>query len=119
MSTQSTASRHPGPSHRSHRLDASCAEMSGVAIADPFERAGFDEPVLGELPDGLEQAVPRAWCGVIGDDERLAHERVEVSEDLDLVGVLDDGADGSSGRSRRQRPMPRGSRSRSSSVNRS
>ena len=47
------------------------------------------QPVLGELADRLEQAVPGAGGGVVGDDERLAHERVEVAEHVDVVGAVD------------------------------
>ena len=48
------------------------------------------QTVLGELADGLEQGVAGAGGGVVRDDERLADERVEVPEHVDVVGVVDD-----------------------------
>ena len=57
------------------------------------------EAVLGELSDGLEQGVAGAGGGVVGDDERLAHERVEMAQHVDVVGVV-------------ARPRPRPARSK-------
>ena len=42
--------------------------------------------------------------GVVGDDERLADQRVEVPEHVDVVGAVDDRADARRGRSRRRTP---------------
>ena len=53
------------------------------------QRAVAVELVLGELADRLEQGVAGARPGVIGDHQRLAHERVEVPEDVDVVGPAD------------------------------
>ena len=86
-STQSTASRHPGPFHCSHRAAASPAKYAAWRSRVALQLARLGQPILGELADGLEQAVARAGGGVVGDDERLADERVEVPEHVDVVGV--------------------------------
>jgi hypothetical protein len=67
--------------------------MRGVSITRPLEGTRVRQPILGELPDGLEQAVPGARGGVVGDDERLADQRVEVPQHVHLVGALDHGKD--------------------------
>ena len=65
--------------------------MGRVRVTYFFALAVLGQPVLGELTDRLEQRVARACGGVLGDDERLAHERVEVAQHVDVVCVLDDG----------------------------
>ena len=40
-----------------------------MAVAGRRQLTGCLEPVLGELADGLEQAVARAGRGVVGHDE--------------------------------------------------
>ncbi len=67
-------------------------EVCRVQVTPSLTLAGFGEAILAELADRLEQAVPRAGGGVVGDDERLADERVEVPQHVDLVGVVDDRA---------------------------
>ena len=60
--------------------------------ADPASPSAprLRHPVLGELPDRLEQAVPGAGGGVVGDHERLPDERVEIPEYLDVLGAFED-----------------------------
>jgi hypothetical protein len=55
--------------------------------------AGFRQPVGAELANRFEEAVSRARRGVVGDHERLADQRVDVSEHVDVVGSVDHGAD--------------------------
>ena len=55
--------------------------------------AGVRQPVDGELADRLEHAVARARRRVVGDDERLPHERIERLQHVDLVAARGDGAD--------------------------
>ncbi len=64
-----------------------------MTVARVLEAAVLGEAVLGELPDRLEQRVPGAGAGVVSDDERLADERIEVPEHVDVVCVLDDGTE--------------------------
>ena len=88
-STQSTASRQPGPFQCSQRLGRLAGEVLGVPVASRLERRPCSaKPVLGELADGLEEAVAGAGGGVVGDHERLADQRVEMPEHVDLVGVV-------------------------------
>ena len=68
-------------------------EVRGVPVTSPLERARLRQPVLGELADGLEEAVAGAGGGVVGDDERLPDQRVEMPEHVDVVGAVDDRAD--------------------------
>ena len=68
-------------------------EVRGVPIARALARARLRQPVVGELADGLEEAVPRARGGVVGDHERLADQRVEMAEHVDIVGAVDHRAD--------------------------
>ena len=75
------------------RVGRLAREVRRVPVARSLEVAGLGEPVLGELADRLEQAVPGAGGGVVGDHERLADERVEVPQHVDLVGVVDHRAD--------------------------
>ena len=92
-STQSTASRHPGPFQCVPARRGLASEVRRVPVAHPLERARLRQSILGELADRLEQAVPRARRRVVGDDERLADQRVEVFEDVDLVVAVDDRED--------------------------
>ena len=68
-------------------------EVRGVPVASPLERARLRQPVLGELADGLEEAVAGAGGGVVGDEERLSDQRVEMPEHVHVVGPVDHGAD--------------------------
>ena len=64
-----------------------------MGVSRSLTLAGICQSILGELPDRLVQAVARRRSGVIGHDERLAYEGVEVSQHVDLVGIVDDGTD--------------------------
>jgi hypothetical protein len=55
--------------------------------------AGICQPILGELSNRLVQAVAGCAGRVIGHHERLAYERVEVPQHVDLVSIVDDGTD--------------------------
>ena len=68
-------------------------EVRGVPVTSPLERARLRQPVLGELADRLEQAVSGTGGRVVGDDERLSDQRVEMPEDVHVVGSVDHGAD--------------------------
>ena len=68
-------------------------EVLGVPVTSPLERARLRQPVLGELADGLEEAVAGAGRGVVGDEERLSDQRVEMPEHVHVVGPVDHGAD--------------------------
>ena len=69
------------------------SEVRRVAISRRFERSGLGQAILRELADRLEQAVARPRRRVVGDDERLADERIEVFEDIHLVVAVDDSED--------------------------
>ncbi len=69
------------------------SEVRSMSISRRFERSGLRQAILGELADRLEQAVARPRRRVVGDDERLADERIEVFEDIHLVVAVDDGED--------------------------
>ena len=92
-STQSTASRQPGPFQCSHRAAASRAKYAACRSRVGSRAPVSAKPVVGELADGLEEAVPGARGGVVGDHERLADQRVEMSEHVDVVGAVDHRAD--------------------------
>ena len=68
-------------------------EVLGVPVTSPLERARLRQPVLGELADGLEEAVAGAGGGVVGDHERLPDQRVEMPEHVHVVGPVDHRAD--------------------------
>lgn len=59
-------------------------EMAQMAFTRDVELAGLDQELEGVLADGLEQPVPRASSGALGDrDERLVHEaREDVEREL-------------------------------------
>ena len=50
------------------------------------------ESLVGERPDGLEHAVPGPRGTVVGDDQGLAHQRVQQPQGLHVVARLGDGA---------------------------
>ena len=58
-----------------------------------LEHAGVDQPILGELPDRLEEAVAGAAGAVVGDEQRLPDQGVEMPEHLHVVDAIDHGAD--------------------------
>ena len=64
-----------------------------MPVTSPLERARFRQPVLGELADGLEEAVAGAGGREVGDHERLSDQRVEMPEHVHVVGPVDHGAD--------------------------
>jgi hypothetical protein len=65
------------------------AEVRRVPIAHPRQAAGLGQPVLAELPNRLVQPIARALAAVLGDDQRLADQRVEPGEDVDVVEADD------------------------------
>ena len=103
-STQSTASRHPGPFQRSHRAAASPPEVRGVPSRVRSSAPASASRSSANCRIVSNSAVAGAGRGVVGDDERLADERVEVPQHVDLVGVVDARRRCSPGRSRRRRP---------------
>src|SRR5207237_7959487 len=68
-------------------------EALAMAVASPLERARIRQPVLGELADRLKEAVAGAGNGVVGDEERLSDQRVEMPEHVHVVGSVDHGGD--------------------------
>ena len=69
--TQSTSSRQPGPFQRSHRAAASAAKWAACRSRTASRSASVRELLVGEGPDGLEQAVPgrgrRPWWATTSD----------------------------------------------------
>ena len=72
--------------------DRLAREVRRVPVAGRLALIGLRQPLVGERPDGLEQAVPGPRGAVVGDDEGLAHQRVEQPQHLDVVARLGDGA---------------------------
>ena len=62
--------------------------MLGVTIACRVEDSRLGQAVFGELTNGFEKAVTGASCDVVGDDQRLAHERIEVPQHVDVVDMF-------------------------------
>ena len=93
-STQSTASRHPGPFQCSHRTTASPGEV--LARGDRTARSSA--PVSARRSSANWRMVSNCRyrvrvARVVGDDERLADQRVEMPEHVDVVAAVDDGDD--------------------------
>ena len=89
-----------------------------MAVAGRRQLACRLEPVPSELPYGLEQAVACAGRAVVGRDQRLAHERVEMPEHIDHVAARRDGVNARQPESAGNTEVARSS-ARSSSVSRS
>ena len=66
-------------------------EVRGVPITGLLEQTRLGQAVFPELADGLEEAVSGARAAVVGAHERLADQRVEQTEHIDLVRAVDDG----------------------------
>ncbi len=74
--------------------DGLAREVRRVSVARPHARIRLRQPLVRERPDGLEQAVPGPCGAEVCDDERLAHQRVQHPQHLDVVARLGDGAQG-------------------------
>ena len=66
-----------GPFQCSQRAAASAAKCAAWRSRSGLALAGLGQLLLGERPDGLEQAVPGPRGPVVGDHQRLADQRVE------------------------------------------
>jgi hypothetical protein len=69
-------------------------EVAAVPIPHVGEGAGAGELVLGELPDRLQDPVPRGAAHLLGRHEGLPHQAVQQVERRVLVVAPVDGSDG-------------------------
>ena len=73
--------------------DRLVGEVRRVPVAGHLEPAGLGEPLLGEQPDRVVEAVAGPLRVVVGHDQRLADERVEAPEHRDVVVLAGDRAE--------------------------
>ncbi len=94
----------PGPFQCSHRAAASPPKCAACRSRSRSSPPVSDSCSVGELPDGLEHAVSGTGASVVDDHERLADQRVEPLEQVDVVGVVRPLRRCPPGRIRRRRP---------------
>jgi hypothetical protein len=71
--------RHPlaGPVPHVPIGDGPLGEVAGVSVPDLADGSGGGQLVLGELADGLRQAVAGVPTGTLHHHQRLAHQRID------------------------------------------
>ena len=66
-------------------------KVAGMRRPNLFRRPGGGELFLGELADRLQHREPGPPGGPVGDQQRLAHQRVQQIEDGVVVDVIESG----------------------------